>query len=272
MIYAITNPFSNQANNLLERTIASTALPGSGALSQTARQIDPYQRGNTGDVTESLMANIPGVSQQLAPIRDILGHPVEQASMNLGQMQPVGGGRMGATSPLISELQRLQKAVPDFHGIGTIDRKLGDLQLSSQEYDQIQILVGAQREKRWSELIASPAYQAMSNPEKVNAIRNDDAKARSAGKYNFGLIRATQATADSAIAGSAKIAMNAATQNYDKAGVIERLASIGKLTPTVIAEIDNARERTVKGEEGYDPTVEELTEARSLFQYHSMRR
>ncbi|MCK8787758.1 hypothetical protein M0638_25710 [Roseomonas sp. NAR14] len=113
MFSLVNDPFASDTNpgERLTRFLANTAaslVPFSGLQRGIARTFDPTQRevrvsGGDDDwptvrrLLNQVMANTPGFSSSLPPVRDLLGEPVQ---VPVGYGSNLTGGLLGAISPL----------------------------------------------------------------------------------------------------------------------------------------------------------------------------
>lgn len=135
---------------------ASVLVPG--AIAQFARGTDPVQR-DVRSFTDALQNRIPGLRTDL-PIRyDILGE--ERVNPAYGLMGTLGvATREVTTDPLTTELNKVkfQYSAPD--------RKLGNVELSEEDYAKYSKLSGDLVNQQLQNVISAPTYNNYSRSER----------------------------------------------------------------------------------------------------------
>lgn len=126
-----------KAEQLVQRLLASNAgkfVPFSGALRTIAQEQDPTMRATGGDglanLWDTVKKNLPGLSQDLPPKRDILGRPVARPGDGEGWWNPFAG-TTAATAPMDQELSKLAVNVK------TPPRQLDGVVLDAKTYDEL---------------------------------------------------------------------------------------------------------------------------------------
>ena len=137
----------------IKQTLASF-LPYSVALAQMARASDPYAR-QARTVMDEIRRRIPGESENLLPRRDVWGNPIPN---------PSAFGTSAVTSLYETAVSQdpVNQAMWNI-GVfpGTLDRKIRNVQLTDEQYDQFQVLAGAMAKMRLNAIVRSPQFRTM---------------------------------------------------------------------------------------------------------------
>jgi len=95
--------------DFLSRQISSAAVPLSGLMKQTTREVDPYMREATS-VWQQARAMIPGLSEGLPERRDFDGYPVKHTDAVSWGVLPVSRTKI-STDPVYQEYYRLNMSM-----------------------------------------------------------------------------------------------------------------------------------------------------------------
>lgn len=167
---------------------SGSMMPYSAFLRSTAQTFDPVARdskaleyGEDGKVDpvatylqgmiNNMKKGIPGMSDELPPMRDLFGEPIDKSS-------GIGWG-WDMVSPLASRADNpdpVSKAIIDNRiRVSFPERSINGVKLTPQEYDQFSELSGKGAKTYLDELVKSPAFEKMSpGPDGMRAeiIRN----------------------------------------------------------------------------------------------------
>lgn len=145
------------------KSLMGSAIPV--GVSQFAQALDPELKDpqNIGDI---IKARIPGLSQQVEPIRDIWGKPV--ISPETGAERFLSPFRRSVTTddPATLEVQRL--GIKEY--MGNPSDKLGDVRLTREEYQQYVSEAGQLAHDNVIKFLNSRQYQMLNDEQKANAI------------------------------------------------------------------------------------------------------
>jgi hypothetical protein len=135
------------------RNFVTSFVPFSVALSQMARQTDPYSR-QARTMADALRSKIPGLSESLLPRRDVWG-----------EMLPSREG-LGMTAIWEQRINDdpVNKALLN-HAIhpAAVGRSIRNVQLTDEQYDDYARLAGRLAKLRMDAIVRSPSYASM-NP------------------------------------------------------------------------------------------------------------
>lgn len=157
------------ADSFLQQLTLSFLVPN--LVAGTARTLDPTQRKieTWGD---ALQSRIPGLRDDLLPRRDVWGRPIVNAG-GIGPdfLSPVWVSE-ALKDPVNHELMQTDYAP------GTLSRKVGDRELTPQEYDRYQELAGGLSHERLTTLVTSPQWKGLDSEQKAELARKTVAQAR----------------------------------------------------------------------------------------------
>lgn len=151
------------------RSLGGTVIPTGAA--QLARAIDPTFR-RAESITEALRARTPGLSFGVKPLRDIWGQPV--AAPETGPERLLSPVRR---SPVIDDKASQEIVRLDVRP-GTPRRQLGNLELTSEEYERYQVEAGRLARRLVVAFVESPGYDNLSDLQQVRGIEARFTKAR----------------------------------------------------------------------------------------------
>ncbi|MFC4293569.1 thermonuclease family protein [Novosphingobium tardum] len=190
IIEALDDPERN-ADKLIQRLAGAVVVPS--AVAQMARTVDPVARETDG-VGEYIQSRVPGVSDNLLPRRDVWGQPITNE----------GGVGPDMLSPIWQSTQKsdpVNRALLDAGvSVGLPQRKIGDRQLTPQEYDSYQAKAGAIAYPRLRSLVGSKAWSAMDDETRQDSVGDVMKGARKAARTSlFGSAKAPASTASKAV-------------------------------------------------------------------------
>ena len=177
----VTDPERNweRSVRVLLGPFGPSAIPT--IVSDVARAIDPYQRrtgdGLRGIMLEGAMARIPGLRQQLEPRIDVAGEKVVRPGTPLEVMIDPTRPLEAKTSPVIDELARLSEA--DYAATPTdFGGRHGFKSLTPEQNTLLEQKAGQRLFRALNDLVVSTEYQAMSDEEKAETIKDFTERAR----------------------------------------------------------------------------------------------
>lgn len=160
------------AGNWLERTVSAFAVPA--GVAGVARAIDPVSR-KRDSVGEAIQARVPGMSQDLMPLRDVFGEPVENDSLGPDLISPFWQSQ-AKNDPVVAEMLRIGKSVSAPGKQYTEDGERVDY--TPQEYDRYHEIAGRLTYNALNDLVTSPAYGGMTDDERRRAAKKAITAAR----------------------------------------------------------------------------------------------
>lgn len=172
-IDALTDP-ERSADNFINKTIPSL-MPASGTTRLAAQAIDPTIR-QPGNPAEGIMANIPGLSQQVPPKLTAFGEEIQRQTpvylpMNISSAKDTVLGR---------ELTRL--------GInpGFVGDTINNIPLTREQKQEYQIIVGQLVKQRLESIVMSKDYQLLKDDKlKMKVLDGVISRAREQGKFQM---------------------------------------------------------------------------------------
>lgn len=132
---------------------ATNWLPFSVGLGQTARMIDPDQR-EAQSIMDAARAKIPFESESLLPRRDRFGEPIPSGAA-LPKYQ---------NDPVVQRMEALNM------GIGTLGRKITNVPLSDEQYDDYSRIAGRMTKMRLNAVVASPSFASAPPAAQIETI------------------------------------------------------------------------------------------------------
>ncbi|MAM39265.1 MAG: hypothetical protein CL949_12390 [Erythrobacter sp.] len=169
------------AGNWLERTVSAFAVPA--GVAGVARAIDPVSRKRES-VGEAIQARVPGMTQDLMPLRDIFGEPVENDSLGPDLISPFWQSQ-AKNDPVVAEMLRIGKSVSAPGKQYTEDGERVDY--TPQEYDRYHEIAGRLTYNALHTLIASKRYREMTDDGRRKASKQAITKARREARELMGL-------------------------------------------------------------------------------------
>ncbi len=157
------------ADNFLQQLVGSFFVPN--LVAGTARTLDPTQR-NVETMGDALQSRIPGMRDDLLPRRDVWGRPiVNSGGIGPDFLSPVWVSE-ALKDPVNHELMQTDYAP------GTLSKKIGDRELTPQEYDRYQEMAGGLSHERLTALVTSPEWKALDSEQKADAAKKVVSQAR----------------------------------------------------------------------------------------------
>lgn len=170
-VSAVNEP-GRYATNVI-RSQAGSVIPT--LSNDIARAIDPNQRQVNG-VADAIMSRIPGVREELMTSKDTLGNTLERSSSSVDQLINPFRPSNAKNTPLLTELDRLKATNPqnDIFPVPekTLTANKETVKMTPEQADQYNTSVGTKIRTAWDQMIADPAYQALSDDKKANALKN----------------------------------------------------------------------------------------------------
>ena len=151
LIKAIEEPGRYGASYV--RNFASSFVPFSVAMSQMARNLDPYTR-QARTLTDAIVAKTPLLSQELLPRRDIWGEPLP-SRYGLGADATAIWEKQVNSDPVNRVL--LDRAIR----VAMVERKIRNVQLTPEQYDDYARISGRLTKMNLDRLILSPSFAQM---------------------------------------------------------------------------------------------------------------
>ena len=157
------------SGNFIKRLIGSATVPTGSA--QIARTLDPTMR-ETPDIGSYMQSRMPGKSDELFPKRDVWGQPI------------VGEGGVGPdiVSPIWTSTDRRDPITAEALRVGATVSPPSKGDMTPEQYDRLQPVVGDLARKWIGELMQSPEYQAKPRDEQADDIARVMADARKEAK------------------------------------------------------------------------------------------
>lgn len=157
------------SGNFIKRLVGSATVPTGSA--QLARTLDPTMR-ETPDIGSYMSSRMPGMSDELFPKRDVWGQPI------------VGEGGVGPDilSPIWTSTDRKDPITEEALRVGATVSPPSKRDMTPEQYDRLQPVVGDLARKWIGELMQSPEYQAKPRDEQAEEIARVMADARKEAK------------------------------------------------------------------------------------------
>jgi hypothetical protein len=134
-------------------------MPFSVGQAQMARAMDPYMRV-ARTVTDAIVAKTPLMSMRLLPKRDRWGEPIVNPTA-------LGGAALTAIHERAVNTDPVNQAMDDLGiRLGVPERKIRNIDLTDEEYDDYSRLAGRMTKMRLDQIVRSPDWQRMNNPTK----------------------------------------------------------------------------------------------------------
>lgn len=151
------------------QSVAGSTVPAIfGALTRT---IDPTLRRPSGPL-EAIQARIPVISKSIKPLRNVWGEPV--IIQETGPERFLSPVRRSLAIPDKSTLELIRL---DIHP-GTLKRKLGKIELSEDEYDNLVETAGTMAHERVYQIVNNPNYDSRPDEFKERIIKDAIERAR----------------------------------------------------------------------------------------------
>lgn len=136
------------------KNFATSWLPYSVGMHQTAQLVDPYMRDNK-TIFDAARANIPFESENLFPRRDAFGNPIP----NSGSIEHY------ANDPVVQRMEALQI------GMGKLGQKIRGVPLSEQQYDDYSRLAGRLAKQRLDGIVPQDGFSQMPAENQIKTIK-----------------------------------------------------------------------------------------------------
>lgn len=155
------------------RTFLSSFVPYSVGMAQMDRMQDPYSR-QARTLMDTIKSKIPGLSETLLPRRDIWGQPMPNHE------------RLGGATAIYEQQMSRDPVNQALFNIGVYPappaRKIGNVELTDQQYDDYSRIAGRMTKMRLDTLVRSSDFQSFSSATKHDvfeeAIRQSRETAR----------------------------------------------------------------------------------------------
>lgn len=140
------------ADSFLQQLVGSFLVPN--LVAGTARTMDPTRR-DVDSYGDALKSRIPGMRDDLLPMRDVWGRPIVNAG-GIGPdfLSPVWVSE-ALNDPVNHELMQTEYAP------GKLPKKVGGQELTPEEYDRYQELAGGLSHERLTALVTSPNWRKL---------------------------------------------------------------------------------------------------------------
>lgn len=175
------------------KRFASSFVPT--MVAEAARAVDPVARDTSASLTDMLASRVPGFSDDLPPLRNIWGEPVQRGPGGLATFLPMDTGAPVQTDPASVEVRRLVTATG--FGVGSPARSLttqGKAEpLTPEEYDRFSEQAGQLAKTLVTRLVTAPNYQRIQSDEKrARLVTNVIGKARDVARHQLRLQKRMQ--------------------------------------------------------------------------------
>lgn len=228
-----------------ERTISriiTGGVPFSGFLRGLAGVEDPYLRDPDG-LLERIEAGLPGFSEAVNPLYNILGEPVTRppSRQGVGALVNPIVAEDREPHPVILEDARLVELfgkssggkAAEYTGISRPADAISGVKLNADQQAMHEQMVGQARKAALSNLLVDPKYLNATDDQKLELWRKTADDAARAGRKQFGLQLAVSGDDKGAL-----IAFSNSSGNYGKAETVYVLQQGGALTPAAVAAIE----------------------------------
>jgi endonuclease YncB( thermonuclease family) len=158
-VEALSDPERN-ADNMMQRLVGSLLVPN--IIAGTARTLDPTQR-EVETMGEALKARIPGMRETLLPRRDIWGKEIRSEGGIGPDFLSPSAVSTALNDPVNKALLQLSYAP------GYPSKKIGDRELTPQEYDRYVAMAGQSSHQAMTALVSTPQWGQMDDEAKEDA-------------------------------------------------------------------------------------------------------
>jgi hypothetical protein len=169
-------------NNWIGRQLAGF-VPA--LVSNVAEGIDPTVRHPDG-IVQQIESHVPGLTQKVPAVRDIVGQPVQRPTSQLGGADPFPI-TTAKNDPVVNELARLGVSTPALPKAIKQGKKV--VTLTDEESEKLAEWEGTQLYKRLSGAIKNQAWKNAPDQRKQAAIKEWNAEFRKALPYQLQKIR-----------------------------------------------------------------------------------
>jgi hypothetical protein len=206
------------------------------------------------NLIESLKVLIPGLGETVRKDYDVLGRPI---TVQTGVAGALPRASTENPSPVLDEMERLRAANPNFVGLNKPSSSVGSgttkIELDPDTYNLYEKLAGEAKEQALLKMMADPKYQAMSVADQSKEFEKTESSAQAAGLRAVGITLTNSDNADTVTLG-ARLAIRSGT-NMEKGEALNTIRT--RLTPTVKAQVDEARDQTDPKQPNYDLSVDD---------------
>jgi hypothetical protein len=158
-VEALSDPERN-ADNMMQRLVGSLLVPN--IVAGTARTLDPTQR-EVETMGEAMKARIPGMRETLLPRRDIWGKEIRSEGGIGPDFLSPSAVSTALNDPVNKALLQLSYAP------GYPSKKIGDRELTPQEYDRYVAMAGQSSHQAMTALVLTPQWGQMDDEAKEDA-------------------------------------------------------------------------------------------------------
>lgn len=164
---------SASAQRAIQKLLADQivkATPFSSALRSYTQSTDEVVR-EAWEVKDRLFRNLPGLSDDLPPVRDLLGRPVTRDNAEWFWINPFGANPE-SDNPVDQELARLA------FDPAMVQKSVQGVQLTAAQYSELKGYIGDMGgrgptfEEQLSDIFANSAYQQATDPMKIQIVKN----------------------------------------------------------------------------------------------------
>ncbi|MBA4305178.1 MAG: hypothetical protein C0429_00415 [Sphingopyxis sp.] len=189
MMEAINDP-QRYAAGFGKRMAGSLVVPT--GVNQIARSIDPVAR-ERNDIADAIQNRIPGLSDNLYPTRDVFGEPIVSE----------GGVGPDILSPIWQSTEKnnpiLQKLLSAGISITKPRPYVSGKELTPEQYDKYQVIVGRHAQQRLNDLLFSPEWDKKDQEDKESSVKDVMSYARKQAKKElFGEEKSAKSSAPTA--------------------------------------------------------------------------
>lgn len=172
---AVNDP-KRYAANFAKNTAGSVIPTLSNDLAQA---LDKWQR-DASNPGEAILSRIPGLREGLRIKQDAYGNKLEAKTDSANTLTNPLRPSTARTSDVIDEVSRLHDVDPNNRDLQVtptpIDKAVTisgvKVQLDDQQRYDLQNAIGQKTQGLWSDLIKTPQYKALSDPDKAKALGN----------------------------------------------------------------------------------------------------
>jgi hypothetical protein len=148
-------------------------------VNDVATATDSKQR-QSDTVPDRIKSRIPGLRQTLPAAQDVYGNELGRKTNPVGSMVNPFRPSDAISNDVLKEVARLHNVDPNNSDLQVTPTKLNkvlsangeQIKLTNAQRYQLQKSTGKATQKAWSQIIATPEYKALSDPEKAAALTN----------------------------------------------------------------------------------------------------
>lgn len=157
------------------QSLAGSAVPTLSNDIGTATDQNQREVNNPG---QAIVARIPGARQSLPAKQDVYGNPLAAKTSPINALLNPFRPSNALSNKVTSEVERLHTTDPENSDLQVTPTPLKktlsfngvSVTLSDQQRHDLQHAVGQATQQAWGQLIASPEYKALSDPQKAAAL------------------------------------------------------------------------------------------------------